>query len=114
MDNERLEALLAKIDPSIRRKRLQADKESLEQQYLGALTDARIQDTLVSGRTSLGKTLDGALLMLFENEQSQALYQQQVRWMIVEIMATELEKVILAIGELDGAGIIPLHPTPAP
>lgn len=90
IDRERLLKLLEKIDPSVRLERLKKDQEEIQQRYLTAVLEARLQDRLLAVSTELfGESpTEDEQRTLDEIER-----QTHSRWTMVRTFHDELEAI---------------------
>jgi len=98
---ERFRALLEKIDPSIRKARLEKEREDREQQFLGLHSDLQSQRRLVERhRAALKQGTPESAAVLVQAEEN--LRQLEL---ITEHIAGELEAVQEQLAEMQVAGL---------
>ena len=115
MEKSRFLDLMARIDPAVRRARLEEEKKVLEQRFLEAHREAETQSAFVKRRAVMSfEDAPPAVVAGAAMEQAQAEYQERLRWATVETFAEELEKVLAQLTEMERAGLPKPDDSPTP
>lgn len=97
--------LLGRIDPASRITSLEQQKGLLETRYMDAMAEAKAQTALTKKHLTLREELNPVHQAAFDVDQIKAEYQELQRWLIVEVLAEELEEVFAELDLVKNIGL---------